>query len=107
MVTTKSNRDVSQALSTNRHLLRWVEKMAELTQPKSIHWVDGSKEEYDALCGQMVESGTFIKLNEELWPGSGRAAIMRGQTPAMWPAWRIGRLSVRFQRTAPGPPTTG
>jgi phosphoenolpyruvate carboxykinase (GTP) len=69
MVTTKSDRDVSQALSTNRHLLRWVEKMAEITRPQSIHWVDGSQEEHDALCAQMVESGTFIKLNEELWPG--------------------------------------
>ena len=43
--------------------------MAELTKPDSIHWVDGSQEEYDALCAQMVGSGTFIKLNEELWPG--------------------------------------
>jgi phosphoenolpyruvate carboxykinase (GTP) len=57
------------ALSDNKHLLRWVEKMAELTQPDNIHWVDGSQEEYDALCAQMVEGGTFIKLNEELWPG--------------------------------------
>jgi len=43
--------------------------MAHLTKPESIHWVDGSKEEYDELCSQMVESGTFIKLNEKLWPG--------------------------------------
>ena len=43
--------------------------MADLTTPAAIHWVDGSKEEYDRLCGQMVASGTFIKLNEELWPG--------------------------------------
>ena len=43
--------------------------MAELTKPESIHWVDGSQEEYDALCAQMVEGGTFIKLNEDLWPG--------------------------------------
>ena len=38
------------ALSTNTHLLRWVEKMADLCQPAAIHWVDGSQEEYDALC---------------------------------------------------------
>jgi phosphoenolpyruvate carboxykinase (GTP) len=62
-------RDISQALSSNKHLLRWVEKMAELTKPDSIHWVDGSQQEYDALCAQMVGSGTFIKLNQDLWPG--------------------------------------
>ena len=59
----------SQALSKNQHLLRWVEKMAELTRPSAIHWVDGSQEEYDTLCNQMVESGTFIRLNDRLWPG--------------------------------------
>src|SRR5215469_14034323 len=62
-------RDVSVPLSKNKHLRRWVEKMAQLTQPAHIHWVDGSKEEYDALCAEMVEAGTFIKLNEKLWPG--------------------------------------
>ncbi len=65
----KSSRDVSIPLSENKHLLRWVEKMAELTQPKSIHWVDGSQEENDDLCAQMVETGTLIKLNQDLWPG--------------------------------------
>ena len=59
----------SVPLSTNKHLLRWVEKMADLTKPAAIHWVDGSQEEYDALCAGMVEQGTFRKLNEELWPG--------------------------------------
>ncbi len=68
-MTTKSARDVSKPLSENKHLLRWVEKMVELTKPANIHWVDGSQEEYDALCSQMVEGGTFIKLNEDLWPG--------------------------------------
>src|ERR1051326_8379729 len=68
-VTTKLARDGSRPLSDNKHLLRWVEKMVELTQPANIHWVDGSQEEYDVLCGQMVEGGTFIKLNEKLWPG--------------------------------------
>jgi phosphoenolpyruvate carboxykinase (GTP) len=62
-------RDLSAPLSRNKHLLRWVEKMAQLTRPDRIHWVDGSQEEYDLLCLQMVEHGTFIKLDEKLWPG--------------------------------------
>src|SRR3954464_185999 len=59
----------SRPLSTNKHLLRWVEKMADLCKPAAIHWIDGSKEEYDALCAQMVAGGTFIKLNPKKWPG--------------------------------------
>ncbi len=55
-------------LSKNKHLLRWVEKMAELTQPDHIHWVDGSDEENEALCQELVNKGTFIRLNEKLWP---------------------------------------
>ena len=56
-------------LAENKHLLRWVDKMAELTRPDNIHWVDGSQQEYDSLCTQLVENGTFIKLNEKTWPG--------------------------------------
>ena len=63
------DRDPAVPLSQNIHLLNWVEKMANLTKPHAIHWVDGSAEEDAALKAQMVESGTFIKLNEELWPG--------------------------------------
>jgi phosphoenolpyruvate carboxykinase (GTP) len=43
--------------------------MAELCRPSAIHWVDGSHAEYRALCGKMVDAGTFIKLNEDRWPG--------------------------------------
>ncbi|MBS1839382.1 MAG: phosphoenolpyruvate carboxykinase (GTP) [Acidobacteria bacterium] len=66
---TSAVRNPAVPLSKNDHLLRWVEKMAELTRPAKIHWVDGSKEEYDQLCNEMVAAGTFIKLNEKLWPG--------------------------------------
>jgi phosphoenolpyruvate carboxykinase (GTP) len=63
------NRDPATALSQNVHLLNWVEKMAALTKPQAIHWVDGSVEEDEMLKAQMVASGTFTKLNEKLWPG--------------------------------------
>src|SRR5256714_3455873 len=63
------DRDPGTPLSTNVHLLNWVEKMANLTKPAAIHWVDGSVEEDEALKGQMVKAGTFIKLNLKLWPG--------------------------------------
>ena len=43
--------------------------MAALTKPAAIHWVDGSQEEYDDLCDQLVDGGTFTKLNQDLWPG--------------------------------------
>ena len=62
-------RDPSVPLSCNKHLLKWIQKIFALTQPDAVHWVDGSKEEYDALCRQMVKGGTFVKLNEDLWPG--------------------------------------
>ena len=59
----------STVLSTNKHLIRWVEKMAELAQPDHIHWVDGSEAENEFLCNQLVAAGTFTRLNRELWPG--------------------------------------
>src|SRR5580698_4497968 len=62
---TAGKHDYSKPLATNKHLLRWVEKMAKLTRADAIHWVDGSQAEYDFLCGQMVESGTFLKLNQK------------------------------------------
>ena len=54
----------------NPELLRWVKEMTELCKPDSVYWCDGSQEEYDRLCQQMVDSGTFIKLNETRRPNS-------------------------------------
>jgi len=54
----------------NTALLTWVKQIAELTQAASICWCDGTQAEYDRLCQELVESGTFLKLNEKLRPGS-------------------------------------
>jgi phosphoenolpyruvate carboxykinase (GTP) len=51
-------------------LRAWVEEMAALCQPDSVRWCDGSQKEYDELCAQMVQSGTFIKLDEKKRPNS-------------------------------------
>ena len=54
----------------HKKLLAWVDAIAELTQPAAIHWCDGSAEEYDALCSELVEAGTFEKLSEAKRPNS-------------------------------------
>ena len=59
----------SAPLSQNKHLCRWVEKIAGLTKPAKIHWVTGSQQENDRLCAEMAASGTLTKLNQKLWPG--------------------------------------
>ena len=53
---TKSTQVSTRVLTTNKHLIRWVEKMAELCQPEAIHWVDGSDAENEYLCEQLVEA---------------------------------------------------
>lgn len=53
-----------------KNLKEWVEKVAELCQPSHIHYCDGSREEYDQLCNEMVKSGKLIKLNEKKRPNS-------------------------------------
>lgn len=54
----------------NARLIAWVAEMAALCKPASIHWCDGSQEEYDALCEQLVSAGTFKPLNPAKRPGS-------------------------------------
>ena len=58
------------APTKNAKLLAWVDQIAELTQPDSIHWCDGSAEEFDRLAAGLVEAGTFEKLSDAKRPNS-------------------------------------
>jgi phosphoenolpyruvate carboxykinase (GTP) len=55
-------------MTKNTKLLNWVKEMAALLQPDHIHWCDGSDLEYNSLAQKLVDSGTFIKLNNKLRP---------------------------------------
>jgi phosphoenolpyruvate carboxykinase (GTP) len=61
---------IPDAPTENKRLLEWVEEVASLTEPQAIHWCDGSAAEYNALCAQLVEAGTFRRLSDAKRPSS-------------------------------------
>ncbi len=56
--------------STHQELQSWVDEVAALTKPDRIHWCEGTPEEWAAITDELVESGTFVRLNEEKKPNS-------------------------------------
>ena len=66
----KNNCNFDRSKTGNVALLKWLDKMISMSTPEKVEWCDGSDEEWDKLCGLMVESGSMIKLNEEKRPNS-------------------------------------
>ena len=56
--------------TSNAKLNAWVTQWAEILQPRDIYWCDGSQDEYDKLCDELVKSGTFTKLDDAKRPNS-------------------------------------
>jgi len=55
---------------TNEGLIEFVTETVELCKPDAVYWCDGSQEEYDRMCQEMVAAGTFIRLNADKRPNS-------------------------------------
>ena len=62
--------DLSDAPTNHQRLLGWIASVAELTQPESIHWCDGSDDEWRRLTDALVDAGTLVRLDEEKKPNS-------------------------------------
>ncbi len=64
------NYDNAPPYVKHARIKQWVQQIAKLTQPDAIYWCDGSTAEYDRLCGELVDAGTFTRLSPTLRPNS-------------------------------------
>jgi phosphoenolpyruvate carboxykinase (GTP) len=65
-----SDLTMAPAPTTHAKLVDWVERISALTEPDSVHWCDGSAEEYDALAQVLIDAGTFERLSDAKRPNS-------------------------------------
>ena len=56
-------------MTTNKHVLTWVDEMVALVKPDKVVWIDGSEEQLTALREESFKTGEMVPLNEELLPG--------------------------------------
>lgn len=70
MTTTQTTTSDTDPQTTHARLAAWVAEVAELTQPRDIRWITGTPEEWAELTDQLVEAGTFVRLNESKKPNS-------------------------------------
>ena len=55
-------------MTTNKHVLSWIDEMAAMTQPDKIVWIDGTEEQAEALRAEACSTGEMIKLNQDILP---------------------------------------
>ena len=55
-------------MTNNKHVLDWIQSMADMVQPKDIVWIDGGEEQAEGLRREACSTGELIKLNEEKYP---------------------------------------
>ena len=77
--------------------------MVELCEPDAVHWCDGSDVEFEMLCKQLVDAGTFVELDADRRPGS----YWAHSDPRTSPGSRTAPSSAPSARSTPGRPTTG
>lgn len=90
-------------LTSNKSLLAWLDEKVELTKPSKIVWIDGSKEQIDALKAEAVETGEMIKLNEELLPDCYLHRTAENDVARV----EDRTLICSKKKRTPAPPTTG
>ncbi|HZY29272.1 MAG TPA: phosphoenolpyruvate carboxykinase (GTP) [Jiangellaceae bacterium] len=65
MTASTTEYDLSDAPTSHARLLGWIASVAELTQPESIHWCDGSDDEWRKLTDALVDAGTLVRLDKK------------------------------------------
>ncbi len=57
------------SLTKNPNVLKWVDEVVALTKPDQVVWIDGSKEQLEALKKEAISTGEMQELNQEKLPG--------------------------------------